>query len=113
MACGLLVIRILFDVVILPLRAETSKENITRESCQNAAAHAERPWFNYGMTELHEVARFYTAAYSDQIIRKTYLLPEQDALYLVEEGCYPEFPGMAIDSIVLERGQIVYLMKLK
>lgn len=114
MACGMLVIRIIFDFVVLPLRAETSKENITRESCQNAAmAHAERPWFNYGMTELHEVARFYTAAYSDQIIRKTYQLPDPAALYLVEDGCYPEFPGMAIDSIILERGQIVYLMKRK
>jgi hypothetical protein len=114
MAIALLVVRITFDIVVLPLRAMEFKENLCRQDIRRAAQnHHDDKWLIYGETETHQVARFYTSAYTNQIIRKTNEASDHNALYIVNKKLYPTFPGVQVDSIMLERGQILALMKIK
>jgi hypothetical protein len=114
MAIALLVVRITFDMVVLPLRAMEFKENLCRADIRRAADHHDQvTWLIYGETETHQVARFYTSAYTNQIIRKTNEATDHNALYIVDKKLYPTFPGEQVDSMMLERGQVLALMKIK
>ena len=113
MSIALLVVRITFDMVVLPLRAQEFKENACRKDIRRAAdIHADKKWLIYGETETHQVARFYTSAYTNQIIRKTESANDTNALYIVDRLLYPAFPGVQVDSIMLERGQVLALMRI-
>ena len=110
----LLFVRIVFNVVVLPLRSEGHAVNLIREDCRRvAAAHGDARWYLYGSTFPHEVARFYTAAYTDQIIYKTNDSKDREALYLVDRKQYPDFPGVMIDSLRTEKNQVLALMRLR
>jgi hypothetical protein len=112
MALALLVIRIAFDLVIIPIRAEASRENVTRASAQRLARiHGDATWYLYGKSFPHEVARCYTSVFADQIIYKTDVVNDPKAYYLVDETLYPDFPGPTIDSLILERGQVLHLKR--
>lgn len=110
----LLFVRIVFNMVVLPLRSEGHAVNVIREDCRRvAAAHGDVRWYLYGSTFPHEVARFYTAAYTDQIIYKTNDSKDREALYLVDRKQYPDFPGVMIDSLRTEKNQVLALMRLR
>ncbi len=112
-AITLLVTRSVFNYVVLPLRVQDFTENRCREDCMRlAAAHGDKPWYIFGKTEMHEVARYYTSAYKNQIIRKAEVLKDSTAYYLTDLSLYPDFPGQQIDSLLLERGQVIALMKV-
>ena len=115
MSCVLLIVRISFNLVVLPVRAETSQENVTRaDAMELAKKYDDREWLIYGETELHEVARGYTSIYTNHIIRKTDSAEARPGFYyLVDPVLYPDFPGIAVDSLTLERGQQVALMRVK
>lgn len=111
MGIALLIARIFFNLVVLPLRAQEFTENKSREdAARMAAAHGDKKWIIYGETETHQVARFYTSVYSDQQILKSDQISDVNAYYLVDLEMYPAFPGNKVDSLILERGQIIYLM---
>jgi len=76
-----------------------------------ADAHGEETWYLYKETFPHEVARFYTAAYSDQIVRYTQDITDKNALYLVDRKLYPDFPGVMVDSLKTEGNQVLALMR--
>jgi 4-amino-4-deoxy-L-arabinose transferase-like glycosyltransferase len=115
MGCVLLVVRIGFNCFVLPVRATESRENVTRADAKLLSAmHGDTDWLIYGETELHEVARGYTSLYKNAIIRKTASIdPQREAYYLVDRKLYPDFPGIQLDSLTLERGEQIALMRVR
>jgi hypothetical protein len=113
-AITLLVVRIIFDVVVLPIRQKDWAENICRDDCLRLAEkYGEHTWYLYKETFPHEVARFYTSGFTNQIIHKVDVAEDTTAYYLVDRTMYPDFPGTQIDSLILERGQILGLMQVQ
>jgi hypothetical protein len=113
-AITLLVIRSVFDLVVIPIRKTTNSENWCREDCIRVASkYGDRKWYIYGQTETHEVARFYTSAYTDQIIHHTESVSDTSAYYLVDLKLYPAFQGILMDSLMLEKGQRLALMRVQ
>jgi 4-amino-4-deoxy-L-arabinose transferase-like glycosyltransferase len=113
MSLALLVVRIAFDFVVLPIRSIDYKENICREECRRMTGnHPGQKLLVYGQTLTENVARFYLSAFSNQIIRITDTAEDSSALYIVEKKMYPDFPGTQVDSVILERGQVLALMKI-
>lgn len=110
---ALLVTRSVFDLVVLPIRKLTLHENTCREDCLRLAKeHGERKWYVMQGTQTHEVARFYTSGFTDQIINVTNHPTDTEAYFLAEAICYPGIQWIATDSLILETGQVVQLMKL-
>jgi 4-amino-4-deoxy-L-arabinose transferase-like glycosyltransferase len=113
-AISLLVIRCVFNLVILPLRKLDYTKNKSRDACELAAErHGDRTWYIYGQTNLNEVAGFYTSAYTDQIIRRTDTVADSSAYYLVDLRLHPGFPGVVMDSVMRQNGLYVALMRPK
>ncbi len=112
MCISLLAVRTIFNLTVLPLRKLEFTENACREDIRRLASlHGNHPWLIYGDTETHQVARFYTSAYSDQVIRKSLTISDPSAYYIVDKVLYPDLLLVSIDSFILERGQVLHLMK--
>lgn len=112
MAMMLLVVRIVFNLVVLPLRSLDYRENISRADCRRVAdRHGDVPWYIYGNTYTGEVARFYTSAYTGQLIRHVREIPDSQAYYIVDRPLNPEFIGEQVDSIRLENRQVFALLR--
>lgn len=110
-AITVLMVRIIFDVVILPIRASDHQLTYCRESCRRVAdTYGEHTWYWYGETFPHEVARFYASFYSYQIIRKTDTVSDPEGYYLVDKRKHPDFPGVQVDSLFLESAEVISLM---
>lgn len=110
---SMLVTRSVFNLVVLPDRKMTFQENKCREDCQRLAnTFGDQTWYIFGKTQTHDVARFYTSNYTQQIIRKTKDVTDSTAYFLVDRNIYKSLNGAVVDSLQLERGQIIYLMKL-
>ncbi|HEX5111445.1 MAG TPA: hypothetical protein VFV79_01250, partial [Saprospiraceae bacterium] len=71
-----------------------------------------KKFYNYKQTATMNVARFYLSTYSNQIIRVTDKTDDTDALYMVDRQLYPDFPGTQVDSVKLERSQVIAVMKI-
>jgi hypothetical protein len=113
-AITLFVVRFIFDVVVLPIRQKDWAENICRDDCLRLAEkYGDHSWYLYKETFPHEVARFYTSGFTNQIIHKVDVAEDTTAYYLVDRTMYPDFPGTEIDSLILERGQILGLMQVQ
>lgn len=113
LAAALLVVRIGFAAMILPFRHEEDKSTLTRmDAYRLAEKYGDLPWWIYRQSETHQVARFYTANALQQIVRQTDTLPNREGLYLVDQKMYPSFPGLVVDSLRLETGEVLALMKL-
>ena len=112
MAICLLIVRSVFDLVVLPIRAANHAVNEIRDDCKRIAdMYGNETWHLYKETFPHNVARFYTTAYSDQIIRNVMEVKDDKALFLVDQRLYPDFPGFKIDSIQIEGRQYLALMR--
>ena len=102
-----------FNLVVIPIRSMDSAENRCREDCSRLARkHGDSTWYIFGKTETHQVARFYTANFTQHIIRKTGKADNPEAFYLVDPALYPDFDGSETDSLLLETGQKIALMKI-
>lgn len=113
-ALALLIVRFVFDVVVLPIRKIDHNVNICREDCRRVAEnYGQERWYLFGESFPHEVARFYTSGYTNQIIEKVDHTTDSAALYIVDRALYPDFPGQMIDSLTLESGQVFALMRIK
>ena len=114
-ALALLIVRlVIFDIVVLPLRKIDHKVNICRDDCRRVAEkHMNGRWYLFGETFPHEVARFYTSGYTNQIIQKVDTVIDSSGYYLVDRTLYPDFTGTMIDSLRLESGQELALMRVK
>jgi len=113
-ALAMLIVRLVFDVVVLPLRKIDHNVNICRDDCQRVATkYGDHKWYLYGKTFPHEVARFYTSGFTHQIIHKVETATDPTAYYLVDTSLYPDFKGIRIDSLLLESGEVLALMQIK
>jgi len=114
MSLALLSVRIAFNFVVLPIRSIDHQENVTREDCRRMIGnHPDSKFYNYKQTATMNVARFYLSTFSNQIIRITDKTDDPNGLYIVDRQMYPDFPGTQVDSIKLERSQVIAVMKLK
>lgn len=109
----LLIVRFIFNGVIIPLRLLTDKSHFCRMECRRLAEnYGNKDWFIYDKTQTHQVARFYTSKYCNQLIQKTTELIHTDSYYLVDLEKYPQFKGNKIDSLYLETGEVIELMEI-
>jgi 4-amino-4-deoxy-L-arabinose transferase-like glycosyltransferase len=112
MAVCLLIVRSVFDLVVLPIRASNHAVNEIRDDCKRIGEkYGTDTWHLYKETFPHNVARFYTSAYADQIIRNVPEIMNEKALYLVDQKMYPDFPGEKLDSIQIEGRQYLAVMR--
>ena len=73
--------------------------------------YGQQTWYLYKETFTHQVARFYTSAYSGQIIRPVDAATDPEAIYLVDTDLYPDFPGIQVDSVLIEGNRHLALMR--
>lgn len=112
MCLALLITRSVFTLVVLPNRKIEFSENRCREDCKRLGQkYGQHPWYIYGETETHQVARFYISKYAEQIVRKSDTLDNPAAYYLVDRALYPDLHAVTIDSLLLEKGEIIYLLQ--
>lgn len=114
-ALAMIIVRlVIFDAVVLPLRKIDHNVNLCREDCHRIAEkYGHERWYLFGETFPHEVARFYTSGYTNQIIHKVDTVIDSSGYYLVDRTLYPDFPGTMIDTLRLESGQSLGLMRVK
>ncbi len=113
MCLALFIFRITFNGVLIPLRMKNDTSQLTKADCQRVALqHRNQPWFLYDSSDTHQVARFYTANFSKQIIYRTNTIIDSNAYYLVDLRLYPQFSGYKIDSLLLESRDRLGLMKI-
>jgi 4-amino-4-deoxy-L-arabinose transferase-like glycosyltransferase len=113
MALALLVVRSTFNLVVLPLRAIDYQENLCRQDCQRLYAHhPDDKLVVYDQTQTQGVARFYLSSYFHQVLPITRKTDDTSALYIVDRSMYPDFPGTLVDSLLLERDQVMGVMRL-
>jgi len=98
---AVLVARIGLNVFVLPFRVQEARYGYSREQAARAAAlYPNHTWHLYKSTVMDNTARFYLENALQQIVTRTDSI-KPDAVYLVESQVYPEFPGKAVDSILI------------
>ncbi|MFZ4635687.1 MAG: hypothetical protein ACOYNO_15900, partial [Saprospiraceae bacterium] len=97
---ALLVVRIVFDLVVLQARHD---ETITTRARADARAladrYADRNWYVYGDAYIREPASFYLTQRLGRIIPRTTDTTLQGALYLVNPAETRVRPGRLVDSL--------------
>ena len=97
---GLLVTRIGFDLIVLPVRHHENKDSIARRDAnQMVEKHRDRRWYVYADSETREPAMFYATARLGYIIERTARTDIPNALYLVNLRQYPNFDGKCLDTL--------------
>lgn len=113
LAIFMLAVRIVFNLTVLEVRP-------VREKAYTCKIDAERVmrqykmfvWYIYGDTELHQISRYYLTQNYQQIITQQLHATDTTAIYIVDPEIYPEFSGVKIDSVFIETGRYLNVMKL-
>lgn len=112
-ACSVLGVRLAFDLMILPFRAEDDKTSQTRSDAQRLAKqYGDYDWYLYDRSEPHMVANFYLTNAADTIVPRAQSAPGSRALFFVDRKVYPELRGQVLDSLRIETGGYLHLMKI-
>lgn len=97
---ALLIGRICFDLVVLPIRTQ---ESIVTQAKADVLAlvekHPNRQWYVYGDAYIREPASFYLSNSVGYIIERTLDTQIPNAIYLVSHQSYPDFPGECVDTL--------------
>ncbi len=111
---GLLVFRLTFDLVILPIRARESFTTTLREETYRLAdKYKDRQWWLYGRSDIREPTSFYFTNRAGRIIQRDYNISHPNALYLVNPVMYPQFPGQLMDTLQTDYPEVVlYLYEI-
>lgn len=97
---AIVVIRIGFDLIVLPVRHQDNDlTNSRRDAIQMADKYKNRHWYVYADSETREPAMFYATARLGYIIRRTDSIDIPGALYLVNMRQYPGFDGTCVDTL--------------
>ena len=97
---ALLVIRIGFDLIVLPIRHHENDISIARrDAIDMAVKHGDRHWYVYADSETREPAMFYATARLGYIVERTNDTGIPNALYLVNLRQYPHFQGRCLDTL--------------
>lgn len=97
---GLLVVRIGFDLIVLPVRHHENVDSIARrDAILMADKYRDRRWYVYADSETREPAMFYATARLGYVIQRSYRKDIPNALYLVNPKQYPNFRGKCLDTL--------------
>lgn len=97
---AVLVARIGFDLIVLPVRNDENDTFIARRDVnQMADKYRDRRWYVWGDSEIREPAMFYATARLGYIIERTDRTDIPNALYLVNMRQYPDFEGTCVDTL--------------
>jgi len=97
---GLLIVRIGFDLVVLPVRHHENDTSIPRrDAIRLAEKYRDRHWYVWSDSETREPAMFYTTSTLGYIIERTDNMDIPNALYLVNMRQYPDFEGRCLDTL--------------
>ena len=97
---AMLIVRIGFDLIILPVRHHENDTSIARrDAIQLAEKHRDRRWYVWADSETREPAMFYATAKLGYIIERTDRRDIPNALYLVNLRQYPDFDGKCLDTL--------------
>lgn len=111
LAAALLVLRLGFDLVVLPIRHDESIVTRARADVRRLAdKYRDRQWWVYGNSEIREPASFYFTQRLGYIIRRTDSPNLPRALYLVNPNNYPDFPGHCTDTLQTDYENIRLLL---
>ncbi|MFN8302754.1 MAG: hypothetical protein U0U46_09690 [Saprospiraceae bacterium] len=112
---GLFVFRIVFDLVILPLRNEESVTAPARtEAIRLGEKYKDRNLYIYGRSDNREPAAFYLTKGAHQVIKRDYNLSHPNAVYLVNPVMYPQFPGRIVDTLQTDyRDVVLYFYEME
>lgn len=105
---GLFVFRIVFDLVVLPIRAREAHTTAVRaETLRLAEKYKDKNLYLYGRSDSREPASFYLTNAAGQIIRRDYNISHPNAVYLVNPVMYPDFPGQLLDTLQTDYPEVV------
>ncbi len=97
---ALLVGRICFDLVVLPIRTQDSIVTPARADVWALAAkYPDKYWYVYGDAYIREPVSFYLTNSVGYIVQRTWDVQIPNAIYLVSHQAYPEFPGICVDTL--------------
>lgn len=97
---ALLVARIGFNLIILPVRNHENDTFIARRDVlQMVDKYKDRRWYVWADSETREPAMFYATARLGYIIERTDQPDIPNALYLVNMRQYPDFEGRCLDTL--------------
>lgn len=97
---GLLVVRIGFDWIVLPVRHHENDTSIARrDALKMADKYSSRHWYVWDDSETREPAMFYATSRLGYIIERTDKKDIPNALYLVNMRQYPDFEGKCLDTL--------------
>ena len=108
---ALLIVRIGFDLVILPVRHhENDISNARRDAIQMADKYRDRHWYVWGDTEVRDPVMFYITTRLGYIVKRTDQPDIPNALYLVNMSQCPEFEGTCLDTLRTDYKTITLLL---
>lgn len=97
---ALLVVRVGFDLIVLPVRHRENDITVARrDAIRLADKYRDRHWYVYADSETREPAMFYATERLGYIIRRTGRTDISNALYLVNMRQYPDFDGRCLDTL--------------
>lgn len=111
---GMMIFRLAFDLVILPVRSEEAFTTALRtETYRLADKYKDRQWWLYGRSDIREPTSFYFTNGVGQLIRRDYNISHPNALYIVNPVMYPQFPGRVMDTLQTDYPEMVlYLYEI-
>ena len=111
---GLIVVRIGFDLIVLPVRHHENDTSIARrDAILMAEKHRDRRWYVYADSETREPAMFYATDRLGYIIERTDRTDIPNALYLVNLRQYPNFDGRCLDTLRTDYTTTTLLLMVK
>lgn len=97
---GLLVVRIGFDLIILPVRHHENDTSIARrDAIAMADKYRDRRWYVWDESTIREPTLFYATNRLGYIVERTDNFDLPNALYLVTMQEYPHFQGKCLDTL--------------
>lgn len=107
-------IRIVFNLTVLPVRAIAEKSYTCKMDARRIhEQYHQMNWYVFDSTEMHQISRFYMTNFHQRIITKKKVANDTMGLYLVDSEKYPDFSGVKQDSLYVETGKLLHLMKWK
>jgi len=111
---GLLVVRIGFDLVILPVRHHENDTSIARrDAIRMTEKYRDRRWYLWGDSYTREPAMFYATSHLGYIIERTEDRDIPNALYLVNMNQYREFEGKCLDTLRTDYKETTLLLYVR
>jgi hypothetical protein len=97
---ALLVARVCFDLVVLPIRTKESVVTRTKNDVlELTKKYPDKHWYVYGDAYIREPVSFYLTNKVGYIIKRTWDTDIPNAIYLVSHQDYPTFPGRSLDTL--------------